>query len=76
MYYTVTVNVDRADRVEVEDLHYDDMQNDPTGEYEFSIRADNDDDAESGALDEFHGEVPIKILDHFEISARVSGRGR
>lgn len=76
MDYTVTVNVELADGVEVEDLHYDDMQDDPTGEHEYSIRAGNEDDAKDGALEEFHGEIPIRILEHFDITPVVTGRGR
>lgn len=76
MYYAVTVNVERADGVEVRDLHYDDMQDDPTGEHEYSIRADNEDDAEDAALYEFHSEIPIRILEHFDIDAVVTRRGR
>ncbi len=74
MYYTITVDVELVNGVEVEDLHYDDMQDDPTGEYEYSIRADNEDDAMDGALEEFHVEVPIRILEHFEITPRITGR--
>ena len=76
MHYSITVNVELADGVEFDDLHYDDMQDDPTGEHEFSIRADNDDDARDGALDEFHVSVPIRILEDFEIDAIITGRGR
>lgn len=76
MYYTITVNVELADGVEVEDLHYDDMQDDPTGEHEYSIRAGNDDDALDGALEEFHVEVPVRILEHFEITPIITRRGR
>lgn len=76
MYYTVTVNVELANGVEFGELHYDDMQDDPTGEYEFSIRADNEDDAKDGALEEFHGEVPIRMLEDFEVTPMITGRGR
>ncbi len=76
MHYTVTVNVELANGVEIEDLHYDDMQDDPTGEHEFSIRADNDDDAMEGAIYEFHGSVPIRVVEHFEIDAVITRRDR
>ncbi len=76
MFYTVAVEVELANMVEFSDLHYDDMQDDPTGEYEFAIQADNDDDARDGALEEFHSSVPIRILEHFDIIPIITGRGR
>ena len=76
MYYTVTVNVELANGIEFDDLHYDDMQELSTwrGEHEFVIRADNDDDAREGALDDFHCTVPIRMLEDFNIETIITGR--
>lgn len=77
MYYTVTVYVALADGVEQEDLHYDDMQDDPTGDHEFAFKGLTDDDeARELALDSFHESVPIRILEHFEITPVITQRGR
>ncbi len=74
MHYTVTVTVELVNGVEFDDLHYDDMQDDPTGEHWFSIRADDEDDAREGALEEFHSSVPIRTLEHFVIDTIITGR--
>jgi hypothetical protein len=77
MYYTVAVYVERAEGVELDDLHYDDMQDDPTGEHEFAFKGLTDDDeARELALDLFHESVPIRILEHFEVTPVITDRGR
>lgn len=46
------------------ELDYDDLQENPSGEY--IVEGEDEEDA----LDEFHHTVPIACLDHFDIEVR------
>lgn len=47
--------------VENEELCHDDIETDPSGEYEYTAK--NEDEA----LDQFHLEIPIACLDDYDI---------
>jgi hypothetical protein len=66
--YQVDITV-RALKPEAE-LHRADQEDNPAGKHYVAIEADSEEQAVKGALDVFHNEVPIKMLEDFEITTK------
>ena len=55
-----------------EELTSDDRAWDPTGSLTYHLMAPDANTARERALDRFAGEVPIKCLDHYEVTAEIT----
>jgi hypothetical protein len=68
--YDVIVHV--TSKVPFEERDFDDQQNDPTGDHEFEILAKGHEEAHEKALDVFHNNVPIAMLEDFDIDVEIN----
>lgn len=63
--YRVMIHVEQL--VSDEELDEEDAEDNPAGDHEYTVMARNEDEASELALDQFHGEIPIAVLDDFDI---------
>lgn len=69
MKYRVKVTVTQL--VHEDELNYNDVVDNPKGTYSYTVTANRPAAAKERALDEFHEAIPIKVLDHFEITTEA-----
>ena len=65
--YKVTVYVNPITK----NLHPQDEESNPSGNYDYRIWAHDGKSASEKALDEFHSNIPIKVLEDFQIRTTV-----
>jgi len=57
-----TYKIEVIQTVDDDALDYDDLNDNPSGQYTITAKSEDD------ALDEFHAKIPIACLDDFSIS--------